>query len=294
MHEHHPIRGALLCVTALALFACMDATTKYLSETHEVPLIVAVRYLGNLLLMVLVFGPTHGRRIAETRRTGLVIVRGMCLAFSSLMIGFALQRMPVAEMTAITFLAPILRVGAAGPILGERPGPVGWAAAATGFAGVMLIIRPGSGGVALAGAAFTLCAVVANLGYQLLSRLLATTETTVALMFYTALAGSIAFGLALPWFIEDRAPSLLEVVLFASLGVYGGLGHFLFTAAFRYAPASVIAPLNYTQLLWAGLVGWFVFGHFPDELSLLGMAIVAGSGVLVALKTRAPPPKRSA
>lgn len=294
MHEPHPVRGALLCAVALALFACMDATTKYLTETHEVPLIVAVRYLGNLLLMVLIFGPTHGRRIAQTRRTGLVIVRAICLAFASLMIAFALERMPVAEMTAITFLAPILLVVAAGPILGERPGPIGWAAAVAGFAGVLLIVRPGSDGVALAGALFTLCAVGANLGYQLLSRILATTETTVALLFYTALAGSIAFGLALPWFIEARAPNLLEAALFASLGVYGGLGHFLFTAAFRYAPASLLAPLNYLQLLWAGVVGYLVFGHVPDRLSLLGMAIVAGSGVLIALKTRQPPPKRSA
>lgn len=294
MHEPHPVRGALLCAVALALFACMDATTKYLTETHEVPLIVAVRYLGNLLLMVLIFGPTHGRRIAQTRRTGLVMVRAICLAFASLMIAFALERMPVAEMTAITFLAPILLVVAAGPILGERPGPIGWAAAVAGFAGVLLIVRPGSDGVALAGALFTLCAVGANLGYQLLSRILATTETTVALLFYTALAGSIAFGLALPWFIEARAPSLLEAALFASLGVYGGLGHFLFTAAFRYAPASLLAPLNYLQLLWAGVVGYLVFGHVPDRLSLLGMAIVAGSGVLIALKTRQPPPKRSA
>lgn len=293
MSEHHPIRGALLCVTALALFACMDTTTKFLAERYDVPLLVAVRYLGNLLLMVLVLGPAYGRRMAQTRRTGLVIVRGLCLACASLMVGFALQRLPVAEMTAITFLAPILLVVVSGPVLGERPGPVGWAATLTGFAGVMLIIRPG-GGMALTGVLFALGAVAANLSYQLLSRILAATETTVALLFYTALAGSIVFGLALPWFVSDRVPSLLEVALFASLGVYGGLGHFLFTAAFRHAPASLLAPLNYLQLLWAGLLGWLVFGHFPDEVSLLGMAIVAGSGVLIALKTRRPPPKRSA
>ena len=122
----------------------------------------------------------------------------------------------------------------------------------------------------------------------------ATSETTVALLFYAALAGSILYGLALPWFIEDRAPSLFEAALFASLGLLGGVGHYLFTAAFRYAPASVIAPLNYLQLLWAGLLGWLVFGHVPDATSLLGMAIVAGSGVLVALKTRRPPAKRTA
>ena len=94
--------------------------------------------------------------------------------------------------------------------------------------------------------------------------------------------------------IEDRAPSLFEAMLFASLGLFGGLGHFLFTAAFRHAPASLLAPLNYLQLLWAGLLGYLVFGHVPDAVSLLGMAVIAGSGVLVALKTKRPPPKRTA
>ena len=293
MPAAHPLRGALLCVAALALFACMDTVTKYLAQSHAVPLIVGVRYLGNLLLMTVLFGPTHGRVMVRTQRTGLVVLRGVCLACASLFIALALQRMPVAETTAITFLAPILLVVVAGPVLGERIGWVGWAATLFGFAGVLLIARPGSGLVA-SGVLFVLCAVAMNLGYQLLSRVLAASETTFALLFYTALTGTILYGLALPWFIEDRAPSLLEAALMLSLGVYGGLGHFLFTAAFRYAPASLLAPLNYLQLLWAGLLGWIVFGHVPDAVSLLGMAIVAGSGVLVALKTRRPPPKRTA
>ena len=293
MPDHHPIRGAVLCIAALALFACMDTTTKYLTQTHEVPLIVGVRYLGNLLLMAAFLGPTHGRQMIRTRRTGLVWLRAFCLAVASLLIGLALQRMPVAEMTAITFLSPILVVAVAGRLLGERVGWIGWAATVGGFTGVMLIVRPGSD-IVTSGAVFVLASVLLNLGYQLLSRVLAASENTFALLFYTALAGSILYGLALPWFIEDRAPSLLEAVLFASLGLYGGIGHFMFTAAFRHAPASLIAPLNYFQLVWAGLLGWLVFGHLPDGQSLLGMAIVAGSGVLVALRTRRPPEKRTA
>ena len=293
MPAAHPLRGALLCVAALALFACMDTVTKYLAQSHAVPLIVGVRYLGNLALMVAFLGPTHGQQMIRTQRTGLVWIRAGCLASASLLIGLALQRMPVAETTAITFLAPILLVVVAGPVLGERIGWVGWAATLFGFAGVLLIARPGSGLVA-SGVLFVLCAVAMNLGYQLLSRVLAASETTFALLFYTALAGSILYGLAMPWFIEDRAPSLFEAMLFASLGLFGGLGHFLFTAAFRHAPASLLAPLNYLQLLWAGLLGYLVFGHVPDAVSLLGMAVIAGSGVLVALKTKRPPPKRTA
>ena len=111
MQSAHPVRGALLCVVAVALFACMDATTKYLSETHPVPLIVAARYLGNLLLMAGIMVSTHhARDMVRTQRTGLVWVRALCLAIASLLIGFALQRMPVAETTAILFLSPVLLV----------------------------------------------------------------------------------------------------------------------------------------------------------------------------------------
>jgi drug/metabolite transporter (DMT)-like permease len=293
MPAAHPLRGALLCLAALALFACMDTTTKYLTQHHAVPLIVGVRYLGNLLLMAALLGPTHGRRMVQTKRTGLVIVRALCLATGSLFIALALQRMPVAETTAITFLAPILLVVVAGPILGERVGWIGWAATLAGFAGVLLIARPG-GGLVTMGVVFALIAVTMNLGYQLLSRVLAASENTFALLFYTALAGSVIYGIAMPWFIEDHAPSLIEAVLFLSLGVFGGLGHFLFTAAFRYAPASLLAPLNYMQLLWAGLLGWLVFGDIPDGVSLLGMITIAGSGVLVAFRTRIAPVKRTA
>src|SRR5690606_795161 len=123
----------------------------------------------------------------------------------------------------------------------------------------------------------------------LLSRILAATETTFALLFYTELAGSALYGLAMPWLIEDHAPTMIEAGLFAGLGLLGGLGHFLFTAAFRDAPASLLAPLNYAQLLWAGLLGWLVFGHVPGAVSLAGMAIIVASGLLVALKTKRPP-----
>lgn len=292
MTAAHPLRGAILFVTGLLLFACMDTTTKYLADAYNIPVIMAVRYIVNLLLMVVLIAPVQGRRLVETQRTGLVVVRALCLAAVSLLFGLALQRMPVAETTAIVFLAPMLVVLVAGPLLGERIGRLGWAAALLGFAGVLIIIRPGSG-LAASGVAFALAAVGANVVYQLLSRVLAATERTMALLFYTALAGAILFGLALPWFWEGRAPTPWEALLLFSLGAYGGLGHFLFTAAYRYAPASLLAPMNYLQLLWAGLLSWAVFGHVPDAVSLLGMAVVAASGVLVALKTRRPPAKRT-
>lgn len=284
---HHPLRGALLFLFGLLLFACMDVTTKYLAARYDVPLIVAVRYIVNCLLMVVLLAPARGRELVETQRTGLVLLRAGCLAVVSVLMGLALQRIPVAEATSINFLAPMLVVLIARPLLGERIGWVGWAAAIAGFGGVLLVARPGTG-LDVVGISFALSAVGANVGYQLLSRVLASSERTIALLFYTAMVGAIVFGLALPWFWGGPAPGVGTVALFLSLGVYGGLGHFLFTAAYRHAPASMLAPMSYLQLLWAGLLGWLVFGHVPDALSLAGMAVIAASGLAIALKSRRP------
>ena len=279
-----PLRGALLLLAALFLFAGMDTVTKFLTAHYEVPLVVAMRYLLHTLLMVILLAPRQGRRLVQTQRTGLVLVRAASLAIASLCVGLALQRMPVAETTSIVFLAPLMVVLLARPVLGERIGPLGWLAAVTGFVGVLLIVRPGSG-LDPTGVVFALGVAGATVIYFLLSRLLARTEQTLSLLFYAALVGAVVFGLDLPWSWGGPAPGALEVALFLAMGSAAGLGHFLLTAAYRHAPASLLAPMNYLQLLWAALLGWLVFGHVPDHLSLLGMGVVAISGVLIALKS---------
>lgn len=281
----HPFRGAVQLLCALFFFACMDTTTKYLSVHYNVPLIMAIRYIVNCALMVVLLTPSQGLRLVKTQRTGLVTLRALCLVAVSLFVGLALKRMPVAESTAIFFFAPMLVVLIAGPLLGERIGVLGWGAAVGGFLGVLLIARPG-GGLDAAGVAFGLIAATANAFYQLLSRILAKTERTVTLLFHTVLVGSICFGLFLPWFWKGEAPTLWQTILFLSMGVNGGIGHYLFTAAFRHAPASTLSPMTYFQLVWALLLGWTVFQHVPDGLTSIGMLAVAASGVAMAFKSR--------
>ena len=280
----HPVRGALMFIAALFFFSCMDATTKYLSTHYDIPLIVAIRYIVNCLLMIVILAPIHGKQLVQTRRTGLVLLRAGCLAVGSLFMGLALQRMPVAETTAIVFLAPILVMLIAGSVLSEQVGALGWTAAATGFIGVLMIVRPGSG-LEATGIVCVLCTVAATVAYHLLSRVLVKTEGTLALLFYTALVGSICFGTVLPWFLTGDIPTWGQTLLFLSLGLAGGLGHFFFTAAYRHASASLLAQINYLQLLWAGLLGWVVFGHVPDGLTILGLGVVAASGAISALRT---------
>ena len=173
------------------------------------------------------------------------------------------------------YLSPLLVVMVGGLVLRESIGWVGVLAAIAGFVGVLLIARPGSGLDPL-GVALALAGALMIAGYQLLSRVLAATESTLALLFYAALFGSILYGLMVPWFLEGLAPTMLQLGLFSSLGVTGGLGHYLFTAAHRYAPASSLAPVMYVQLLWASLLGGWV----------LGMGVIALSGVAVVIKSR--------
>lgn len=285
LHRTRPVLGIVLCLCSLFCFACLDTTTKYLAATYNAPLIVAIRYIGNLALMVLLLAPRHGAQLIRTERTGLVWLRTACLAGTSLLVALALQRMPVAETTAMVYLAPMLIVLLANPLLGERIGVLGWLAAVTGFIGVLLVSRPGTGLDTL-GIVFALCTACLNAAYQLLSRVLAHTERTLALLFYSALGGSIIFGLGLPWFWEGVAPGGLQIMLFLSLGASAGLGHYFLTASFRYAPASLLAPVSYVQLLWAGLLGWAVFGHIPDGLTVLGMLVIMAAGVMIAFKSR--------
>lgn len=281
--RNHSLTGALLFVGGLFLFACMDTTVKFLVSHYPVPVVAALRYIVHALLMVVLLGPSQGRLMVQTERTGWVMVRAACLAGATFFMGLALQRMPVAETTAIVFLSPLVVVLIAGPVLNEKVGALDWVAALVGFLGIMLIARPG-GDLDTIGIAYALFAVAVMTGYQLLSRILVTTERTVSMLFYAAMFGSILFGLTLPWFWEGPLPPWEHQLLFLLVGACGGMGHFLFTAAYHQTEASALAPLMYAQLLWAGLLGWLVFGHVPDAWSVLGMFIVAGCGALCGIQ----------
>ena len=277
--------GLPIFVFALLLLACMDTTTKYLVGSYNVLLVIAVRYITYTLLMLVLLAPSQGKKLFHTQRTSLVVLRAGSLAIASFFLGLALQRMPVAETTAIVFLGPILVVLLAAPLLDERMGTIGWVAAIVGFVGVLLVAHPDNG-LDLTGTLFAFCVVLALVAYQLLSRMLVSTEQTIPLMFYTALVGSIVYGAVLPWSWYGPTPSTLDILLFLGMGIFGGLGHFLYTAAYRHASASILAPMNYLQLLWAGLLGWIVFDHIPDTLSVIGMCVITASGVIIAIQSR--------
>lgn len=277
-----PARGALFMALAVLMFAGMDVLTKHMALLYAVPLVVFMRYAANFAMIVAVFGPGQGRRLIAVQRPWMVLLRAVCLATSSLCAALAFHRMPLAETVSIIFLAPFGVMLLAGPILRERVGPLQWMAAAAGLIGLLLIVRPGSG-LDPVGVFCALMTAGASIVYNMLSRSLARSETTQAMLFWTALVGTMIFGAALPWSWPPVMPSLTDFGLFAALGGLATLGHFFFTQSARAAPASVIAPVNYLQLVWSGLLGWQVFGHIPDQLALAGMGLIAVGGVSAAL-----------
>jgi len=272
-------------LAAMLCFALLDATSKHLSQTFNVPLLVWARYTVHCLLMVVLLGPRHGFGLVRTRRPVAQVVRALLLVAVTGFAMAAFQVMPLAETTALIFVTPLLVALLAGPLLGEKVGLPRWIAALVGFAGMVLIARPGSA-LAPAGIAYTMIAAVCYAFYQIQTRKMTATEKPLTMVFYTALVGTVAMSLALPWIWSGPTPEPLEALMICSLALYGGTGHFLLTHAFRHAPASTLAPFLYAQLIWASLLGWLFYDQWPDALSIAGMVTIVTGGITVALVER--------
>ncbi len=285
----HPLRGIVLLVFAVMFFVLLDSTSKHLSAQWSVSLLVWIRYSVHLLLMTVLLGPRLGRHLVSTRRPALQVVRAGCLLITSWFIVAALQRMPLAETTAIFFSAPLMVTVLARGLLREPVNRLRWAAVVTGFVGVLLVARP-AGAIDAHGLLLALCGAIGFAGYQVLTRLLSPTERPLTLLFYTALVGTVLMSFALPWIWHGPAPDLRAIVQMGSMGIFGGAGHFLLIQAFRDAPASTLSPVLYVQLAWATLFGWIFFDQLPNATGTLGIVIIGAAGIMTAWGARTATP----
>jgi drug/metabolite transporter (DMT)-like permease len=286
-HEaQHFLKGIALVLMAVLIFACIDTVGKHLMMKFNVPLVATVRYALNLVFLVVLAAPRHGSNLWKTRRTGLVVLRGISLAAATFFAGLALQRMPVGETIAILYLQGFGVMLAAGYFLRERVGVFGWIAAVIGFAGVLLIAHPG-GALAPLGVIFALICAAVSVIYVLLSRLLAKTESTMAMLFHVAIAGTIVSGVLLAFNWKPFTFSWTDIVLLTFMGAASLAAHFLFTSAYRFAPASTLAPFSYVHIAFTVILGFLVYNHVPDHYALVGMAMIAVSGAAIAIYSQA-------
>lgn len=273
-----------MVLTAVVFFSLIDFLSKYLARYYPVGMIVWARYTFHLLLVVVMLGPRHGLALVRTAHPGVQLLRGLLLAFASLLFVNALKFMPLAESTAIGYLAPLFVALLSVVLLKERIELARWLAILCGFIGVLAIIRPG-GSVFSWAVLLPLGNAVAFAVYQMLTRRLAGIDSPYTSIFYAGLVGSLLLTAALPY---SWAPlqSGLHLAALVVLGMLGGCGHLILIKAYEHGPASRLAPFGYSQLIWVMIIGYVAFGDFPDLGSLVGIAILVASGIYMAAHQR--------
>ncbi|MCY1281018.1 Riboflavin transporter [compost metagenome] len=276
---NQPLRGILLVVLATFLFAGHDALSKYLGGLYPVVMVVWARYLVHTLLMAGIFLPQAGLRVLRTRRPLLQVLRALSLLSTSLLFTAGLQYIPLAEATAVNFLAPVLVTALSAPLLKEKVGLGQWAAVVLGFVGVLVVVHPG-GALFTPAILFPFGSALGFCFYQLLTRKLAAYDSPTTSNFFAGLCNTLAMSALVPFFWQ--LPSLGHGLLMLALGTAGMAAHLFLTQAFRLAAPALLAPFGYCQIVFAGLLGFVVFSHTPEAFTLVGIAIICLSGLAAA------------
>ena len=279
------LRGIFYLGLAVALFPMQNATAKYLGTRYPLAEILWARYTVHLLCCVLFFGPRFGRSLFRTRHPGQQAVRAALLFLGSVLVFTGLRTLELPTVAAIGFVAPILVTALSGPLLGENVGWRRWLAVLAGFVGALIIIRPGFG-VMKWGAVLVLLNAVAYALYQIISRRVGADDAAPVSNTLTGIGG-VVLATPLLAFTHLRLPDNgLDVLLFATIGVWGVTAHLFVTKAYQWSAASVIAPISYGELIGATVLGLVLFHQFPDAPTWAGAAIIIAAGFYITLRER--------
>lgn len=288
------LKAILLKLASALLFAVMSALIRWLSEIVPLGQVVFFRSAFAILPVVIIYALRRelmaavrtGRPFGHFGR-GLVGVAGMFFSFA------ALARLPLANATAIGFVAPLMTVALAALVLKERVRVYRWSAVGVGFVGVLVMLLPyldlargAAGGTAeqTVGAVMALAAAFCNAASVIQTRRLTDSETTSSIVLYFSLFCAIAGLATLPF--AWHSPTGTELAALIAIGVIGGFSHILLTESYRYAPTSLVAPFDYTSIFWAFVLGYAVFGEVPTALVFVGAAIIAVAGLFVIWRER--------
>ena len=274
-----PRKAILYMVAAVSSLAILDAGVKALAEAYPVPEIAFLRYIVGLVFAVgLAMRSSDGIGSLGTRRPVGHLIRSFSNLGAMLLFYYAIARMAPADVVSIAFAAPIFTTTFSVLLLKEKVNaPRRWAAVAIGFAGVLVMVQPG-GGVWGVGAALALASAVLYALTLISSRQLSLTESSHTILFYYSILCLAATGAVLPW--QWRTPVPGDIWLFLLVGVTGSVGQFFMNQAFRFGEASMLAPLDYTALIWAAGFGYVFWSETPSPAVLAGVVLVAFSTML--------------
>ncbi len=285
--ERRILLGILFMCGAGLMFPVMNGFAKILGADYSTLQISWARAFGHILFMLAAFLPRYGIGMLRTKRPGLQLLRSWCLLTSNLCTFFAIIFIPIADAAAISLTAPLIVALLAWPMLGERTTATRVMALAVGFLGVLIVIRPGTAVFHWA-SLFVLASATCYAVYQILTRRIAGTDSPETSAIYSSILGAFGLLLVLP-FVWKTPVSLFDLALFCSMGTLGALGHYCVARAMGYAPANIISPFQYFQLLGSVAVGWLFFGDLPDAFTWIGAAIIIASGLHIGWsQARAP------
>jgi len=278
-----PLIGILLVVAAMSVVPFMDALAKHLSGHLPVLQVVWARYFFHFCLIFPVVLLRYGPRRMIPAKPVLQLVRGGLLLGSTALFFAAIAYMPLADALALVFVSPLVVTALSPWVLGETVGLRRRLAVIVGFCGALIIIRPGFGTLQWPALLALSAGVVFGL-YFLSTRRLAGSAPPLVTLTYTAAGGAVLMSLIMPaiWV----TPSLEDLGAMALMGLIAAGGHFLLIRAFDYAPASLLAPFTYSEIVMTTLLGLAFFGDFPTAWTWLGIAIIIGSGVYISLRER--------
>ncbi len=279
------LQGILLMCLAVVCFSSLNASAKLLSTFgFDMGQVVWARYMGSLVVMVLIFFPRHRLRLFRPRHMGIQIIRGLMLFGSSALYFQGLAHADLSLAATISMTSPILITALSVPFLGEQVGMRRWIAVCVGFVGALIVIRPGIGETnpyILFFVASTMCSTF----YSLITRKYAGEENAEVSATIATVVGTIGtVPLAIPVWQTPTEP--LAIALMCVLGLFAALGHYFFTMALQRGPVAVISPFSYTQLVGATIAGYLLFNSLPDHWTLIGAAIIMSSGLYIAHRER--------
>lgn len=277
-----------MCLGVLCM-AIGDAISKWLGEVHSPLQIIFFRTLVSLPLILLLVHYGGGLRKLRTQRPGVHLVRGLIYTATIFCFVLGLTLLPLAEATAIAFVAPLFVTLLSLPLLGERIAPSVLAASLLGFVGVLVVVRPG-GAAFQPGALVLIGAAVFYALMMITARRYAPREHLWAMVFYMNLVPLVITAIALPWVWTMPWP--WHWPAFLAAGVFGAGSMAFITLAFRHAPAAIAAPFDYTAMLWAVLLGWWFWDEIPDIWVFVGSSLIIGSGLVIAYLDRRTTLKR--
>jgi drug/metabolite transporter (DMT)-like permease len=287
-------KGIFFKLISALMFAVMSALVRDLGAVAPVGQMVFFRSAFAIVPVVLIYA-LRGELMSavRTRRPLGQLGRGTLSTFGMFTNFGALTRLPMADVTAISFASPLITVALAAMILKERVRIYRWSAVGIGFVGVIVMLIPQfdanhyaalGADIAAFGAVLAVGSAISNAATVIQTRRLTQSETTPCIVFYFSLICAVAGALTLPF--AWHTPTTIELVELISTGILGGVAHIFLTESYRHASASVVAPFDYTSMLWALLIGWWVFGELPAPLVYVGGVIVAAAGLFVIWRER--------